>query len=191
MSKEESILKGCKEGKRSAQKQFYDQYVSVMFAVCLRYAKNHDEAEDLVQEGFLKVFQNINSFRQQGSLEGWIKRIMVNHALNHYKKNRKAIFFEDVAEINELDILDQNEESDLPEPIPPEKLLEFIQSLPEGYRMVFNLYVFENYGHKEIASTLNISENTSKTQLMKARRHLKKSINDFLPKQEIALVNER
>jgi RNA polymerase sigma factor (sigma-70 family) len=191
MVKEESILKGCKEGKRSAQKLLYDHYVSVMFAVCLRYAKNHDEAEDLVQEGFLKVFQNINSFRQQGSLEGWMKRIMVNHALNHYKKNRKELFFEDVNEINELEILDQNEETDLPEPIPPEKLLEFIQSLPEGYRMVFNLYVFEDYGHKEIAATLNISENTSKTQLMKARRYLKKRVSDFLPKQEKVLVNER
>jgi RNA polymerase sigma factor (sigma-70 family) len=191
MAIEESILKGCKEGKRSAQKQLYDQYVSVMFSVCLRYARSQDEAEDLLQEGFLKVYQNINSFRQQGSLEGWIRRIMVNHALNHYKKNRKAVFFEDVDEINELEILDQEEENNIPDPIPPEILLEFIQSLPEGYRMVFNLYVFEDYGHKEIAATLNISENTSKTQLMKARRHLQKRVTDYLPMQEKALVNER
>jgi RNA polymerase sigma factor (sigma-70 family) len=191
MVKEESILKGCKEGKRSAQKQLYDQYVSVMFAICLRYAKSQDEAEDLLQEGFLKVFQNINSFRQQGSLEGWIKRIMVNHALNHYKKTRKSLFFEDVDEINELEILDRDEENELTEPIQPEKLLEFIQSLPEGYKMVFNLYVFENYGHKEIAATLNISENTSKTQLMKARRHLQKKVHDFLPKQDKVLVDEK
>ena len=191
MVKEESILKGCKEGKRSAQKQLYDQYVSVMFAICLRYAKSQDEAEDLLQEGFLKVFQSINSFRQQGSLEGWIKRIMVNHALNHYKKTRKSLFFEDVDEINELEILDRDEENELTEPIQPEKLLEFIQSLPEGYKMVFNLYVFENYGHKEIAATLNISENTSKTQLMKARRHLQKKVHDFLPKQDKVLVDEK
>ena len=191
MVKEESILKGCKEGKRSAQKQLYDQYVSVMFAICLRYAKSQDEAEDLLQEGFLKVFQSINSFRQQGSLEGWIKRIMVNHALNHYKKTRKSLFFEDVDEINELEILDRDEENELTEPIQPEKLLEFIQSLPEGYKMVFNLYVFENYGHKEIAATLNISENTSKRQLMKARRHLQKKVHDFLPKQDKVLVDEK
>ena len=191
MFKEEIILKGCQEGKRHAQKELYDRFVSTMLAVCLRYARSRDEAEDLLQEGFLRVFQNINTFRQQGSLEGWIKRIMVNHALNHHKKNRKTPFFEDVDEISESEIIDQEENPEITEPVPPEKLLNFIQSLPEGYRMVFNLHVFEDYSHKDIALSLNISENTSKTQLMKARRHLQKKINDFLQKEEIALVNEK
>lgn len=191
MFKEEAILKGCREGKRQAQKQLYDRFVSAMLSVCLRYSRSKDEAEDLLQEGFLKVFQNINSFRQQGSLEGWIKRIMVNHALNHHKKNRKTPYFEDVDDVNEQEIVDLHEEVPITTPISPEKLLELIQRLPEGYRMVFNLYVFEDYTHKDIAIAMNISENTSKTQLMKARRQLQKMIIDFLPNTETALVNEK
>ena len=93
MFDEQGILKGCREGRRSEQKQLYEKYVSPMLAICLRYSKSRDEAEDLVQEGFLKIFQNINTFRNNGSLEGWIKRIMINHALNQYKKNRKVPFF--------------------------------------------------------------------------------------------------
>ena len=191
MFDEKDILKGCREGKRSAQKQLYEKYASAMLAICLRYAKNRDEAEDLIQEGFLKIFQNINTFRNHGSLEGWIKRIMINHALNHYKKNRKMPFTEDVEYINETEILYFNEEAENNEPVPPETLLAMIQSLPEGYRMVFNLYVFEEYSHKEIAETMNFSENTSKTQLMKARRQLQKKIIEYTNLNEIALVNER
>ena len=191
MFNEESILKGCREGKRQAQKQLYERFVSPMFAVCLRYARNRDEAEDLLQEGFLKVYHNINSFRQQGSLEGWMRRIMVNHALNQHKKNRKSPFFEDVDEVNESEFLDLNDDLPFTEPIPADQLLSLVHSLPEGYRMVFNLYVFENYSHKEIASTLNVTENTSKTQLMKARRYLKRKLIDLYPTTEISLVNER
>ena len=191
MFDEQTILKGCREGKRNAQKQLYEKFVSSMFTVCLRYARSRDEAEDLLQEGFLRIFQNINSFRQQGSFEGWMKRIMVNHALNQHKKSRKSPFFEDVDEVSESELLTFQDDQEVNSPVPPEKLLELIQSLPEGYRMVFNLYVFEDYSHKEIASSLNITENTSKTQLMKARRHLKKKINELYPSSEIALVNER
>ena len=191
MFDEKDILKGCREGKRSAQKQLYEKYASAMLAICLRYSKNRDEAEDLIQEGFLKIFQNINTFRNHGSLEGWIKRIMINHALNHYKKNRKMPFTEDVENINETEILYFNEEAENNEPVPPETLLAMIQSLPEGYRMVFNLFVFEEYSHKEIAETMNFSENTSKTQLMKARRQLQKKIIEYTNLNEIALVNER
>jgi RNA polymerase sigma factor (sigma-70 family) len=191
MVNEEAILKGCREGKRFAQKQLYEQFVSGMLAVCLRYARNRDEAEDLLQEGFIKVFQSINSFRQQGSLEGWIRRIMINHALNQHKKNRKSPFLEDLDDVNELEIVDPNDEVTMDEPIPPAVLLDLVQSLPEGYRMVFNLYVFEGYSHRDVAITLNISENTSKTQLMKARRYLKNKINEMYSQQEIALVNEK
>jgi len=162
-----------------------------MLAICLRYSKSRDEAEDLVQEGFLKIFHNINTYRKHGSLEGWIKRIMINHALNQYKKNRKIPFAEDVEEINENEIISFDEEVENIEPVQPEALLAMIQSLPEGYRMVFNLYVFEGYSHKEIAETMNFSENTSKTQLMKARRQLQKKFLEFTNLKETALVNER
>jgi RNA polymerase sigma-70 factor (ECF subfamily) len=191
MFDEEIILKGCREGKRNAQKQLYDRYVSSMLAICLRYSKSRDEAEDLIQEGFLKIFQNINTYRKHGSLEGWIKRIMINHALNQYKKNRKIPFAEDVEEINENEILSFDEEVEYSEPVSPETLLAMIQSLPEGYRMVFNLYAFEGYSHKEIAEAMNFSENTSKTQLMKARRQLRKKYSDYTNMKETALVNER
>jgi RNA polymerase sigma factor (sigma-70 family) len=191
MFDEEIILKGCREGKRIAQKQLYEKYVSSMLAICLRYSKSRDEAEDLIQEGFLKIFHNINTYRKRGSLEGWIKRIMINHALNQYKKNRKIPFAEDVDEINESEILLFDEEIDNIEPVPAETLLSMIQSLPEGYRMVFNLYVFEKYSHKEIAEAMNISENTSKTQLMKARRQLQGKIFEFTNMKETALANER
>ena len=116
---------------------------------------------------------------------------MINHALNHYKKNRKIPFTEDVNDINETEIVYYNEDIEIIEPIPPETLLAMIQSLPEGYRMVFNLYVFEEYSHKEIAETMNFSENTSKTQLMKARRQLQRKIFEYTNLNEIALVNER
>jgi RNA polymerase sigma factor (sigma-70 family) len=191
MFDEENILKGCREGKRIAQKQLYDKYVSLMLSICLRYSKSRDEAEDLLQEGFLKIFQNINTYRKQGSLEGWIKRIMINHALNQYKKNRKIPFAEDVDSINENEILSVHEEIEKNEPVPAETLLAMIQSLPEGYRMVFNLYVFEGYSHREIAEAINFSENTSKTQLMKARRQLQEKIFEYTNMKETAFVNER
>ena len=191
MFDEQGILKGCREGRRNAQKQLYERYVSPMLAICLRYSRSRDEAEDLLQEGFLKIFQNINTFRNHGSLEGWLKRIMINHALNQYKKNRKVPFTEDVEDIPEAEILMDNSEMEDSVKVPPEKLLEMVQALPEGYRMVFNLFVFEEYTHKEIAETLNISENTSKTQLLKARRQLQKKVYEFLNLKETALVNER
>jgi RNA polymerase sigma-70 factor (ECF subfamily) len=186
---DETILQGCIEGKRNAQYQLYRKFSSIMLGVCLRYSQNREEAEDILQESFLKVFQNIASFRKEGSLEGWIKRIMINHALNRFRKNRKQPFYEDIGEINETEIIDTNEEPAINESFPTEILLSMIQSLPQGYRVVFNMYVFEDFSHKEIAETLNISENTSKTQLMKARRLLRKKLEEFKQKQHFAFVN--
>lgn len=186
---EESILQGCIEGKRNAQYQLYGKFSSIMLGVCLRYSQSREEAEDILQEGFLKVFQNISSFRKEGSLEGWIKRIMINHALNRFRKNRKQPFYEDIEDINETEIIDQNEEPAYNEQFPSEILLYMIQSLPQGYRVVFNMYVFEDFSHKEIAESLNISENTSKTQLMKARRLLRKKLEEFKLKQHLAFIN--
>lgn len=186
---DETILQGCIEGKRNAQYQLYRKFSSIMLGVCLRYSQSREEAEDILQEGFLKVFQNIASFRKEGSLEGWIKRIMINHALNRFRKNRKQPFYEDIEEINETEIIDTNEEPAINEPFLAEILLSMIQSLPKGYRVVFNMYVFEDFSHKEIGETLNISENTSKTQLMKARRLLWKKLEEFKQKQHLAFAN--
>jgi RNA polymerase sigma-70 factor (ECF subfamily) len=186
---DETILQGCIEGKRNAQYQLYRKFASTMLGVCLRYSNNREAAEDILQEGFLKVFQNIASFRKEGSLEGWIKRIMINHALNQFRKNRKLPFNEDIEEINETEIININEEPAINEMFPVEILLSMIQSLPQGYRVVFNMYVFEDFSHKEIAETLNISENTSKTQLMKARRLLRKKLEEFKQNQHFAFTN--
>ena len=186
---EETILQGCIEGKRNAQYQLYRKFASTMLGVCLRYSQSREEAEDILQEGFLKVFQNIAFFRREGSLEGWIKRIMINHALNRFRKNRKLPFYEDIEEINETEIIDTNEEPAINEPFLAEILFSMIQSLPQGYRVVFNMFVFEDFSHKEIGETLNISENTSKTQLMKARRLLRKKLEEFKQKQHLAFAN--
>jgi RNA polymerase sigma-70 factor (ECF subfamily) len=188
---DDSILEGCIEGKRSAQSALYRKFASVMLAVCMRYAQSQDEAEDILQEAFLKIFQNIGTYRKEGSFEGWMKRIMINHALNHFRRNRKLPFHEDIGAINELDIVEPDTPSSLPAPIPAEALMNLIQGLPPGYRMVFNMYVFEDYSHKEIAEMLNISENTSKTQLLKARRMLRNRLTELKLTKNISFVNER
>ncbi|MCX6268740.1 MAG: RNA polymerase sigma factor [Bacteroidetes bacterium] len=173
---DDAIIEGCVAGKRSAQSALYRKFSAVMLAICMRYAQNRDEAEDILQEAFLKIFQNIDSYRKEGSFEGWMKRIMINHALNYYRKNRKLPFLEDIESINETEIMEKDDQPAIHAPLSAEKITVLIQMLPPGYRMVFNMYVFEEYSHKEIAMELGISENTSKTQLLKARRMLKKKI---------------
>jgi len=187
---DESILDGCIAGKREAQYELYKKFASSMLAVCFRYARNRDEAEDFLQEGFLKVFQKISSFRREGSFEGWMKRIMINNALNEIKKNRRTPFLEDIDIINETQIVDQNQPTGNIDPVPADVLLEMIRSLPEGYRIVFTLYVIEDYSHKEIANELNISESTSKTQLLKARRVLRNKLNEYYKVKKYNFINE-
>jgi RNA polymerase sigma factor (sigma-70 family) len=187
---DDSIIEGCVAGKRSAQSALYRKYSSVMLAVCMRYAQSRDEAEDILQEAFLKIFQHINTYRKEGSFEGWMKRIMINHALNYYRKNRKLPFHEDIESINETEIMEPEEQQTVHAPVSAEKLLALIQLLPPGYRMVFNMYVFEEYSHKEISDTLCISENTSKTQLLKARKMLRNKLFELNIMKTTVLTNE-
>jgi RNA polymerase sigma-70 factor (ECF subfamily) len=173
-SEEEQIIDGCIAGERRIQKLLYDRYSPTMLGICMRYSKSQDEAQDIMQDGFVKVFTNIDTFRKQGSFEGWIKRIMVNTALNHYHKNQKNMH-QNIDDIRENKILDDS----VPEqklPYTQMEMLQAIRSLPEGYSIVFNLYVFEKFKHREIAEQLNISVNTSKSQLSKARIYLQKSL---------------
>lgn len=176
MLEDDSILEGCIAGSRSAQSALYRKYSPVMMAVCLRYAQNRDEAEDILQEAFLKIFQNIRSFRKEGSFEGWMKRIMINHALNYFRKNRRLPFIEDLEAINEKEVMENDDQISVHAPVSADTIIALIQMLPPGYRLVFNMYVFEEYSHKEISEALLISENTSKTQLLKARRMLRKKL---------------
>jgi len=141
-----------------------------MFAVCMRYAKDREAAEDILQEGWVKVFKNIEKYRGDGSFEGWVRRIFVNTAVEHYRKEAKMIAVSEEAEayfVVHEDVSDDLELADL---------MKCIQSLSAGYRTVFNLYVIEGYSHKEIAEQLNISEGTSKSQLARARYLLQKMI---------------
>jgi RNA polymerase sigma factor (sigma-70 family) len=167
----QKMLEGCLAGHRRAQSQLYRAHASGMLGVCMRYAGNLAEAEDILQEGFVKVFTSINSFKGSGSLEGWIRRIIINTALNHIRQNAKFRTIDYTDELPEYQDED-NEEVSLPN-VSAEILLQIIQNLPEGYRMVFNLYAIEHNTHKEIAEMLGISEGTSKSQLSKARRMLK------------------
>lgn len=176
MHNDEELIKGCLKGERIWQDKLFNRFSGVMFAICLRYAESYDEASDLMQEGFIKVFTKLSSYGGKGSFEGWIKRIIINNALDHCRyKSRHNMF---VTLDDEHD--DLNEDPDLPPDISKDKLLEFIQQLPTGYRTVFNLYAIEEYSHKEIADMLKVSESTSKTQLLKARKILQKKVKEYL-----------
>lgn len=192
MNSDDQIIVGCLEGKRKSYNLLFKNYAPVMLGVCMRYCKNRIDAEDVMQDGFIKVFTQIHKFRSEGSFEGWIKRIMINSAIDNYQSNLKHAFHEDVDELDPSALLTDNndEDEDIPSElnIPKEKLMGMIQELPDGYRMVFNLYAIENYNHKDIASLLAISENTSKSQLMKARKALRKKIEALLQQNHINRV---
>ena len=174
MIDDDKIIEGCKAGKKRAQSRLYEKYSPAMLGVCLRYCSNMADAEDVLQEGFIKVFKYIKNFRGDGSFEGWIRRIMVNTALTHIKKNKKYSF-EDIEGIPS----DYQEEEDVAyAPVSPETLIKVIQSLPDGYRSVVNLYIFEGFPHKEIAEIMGISESTSKSQLSKAKQFLRKKLEE-------------
>jgi RNA polymerase sigma factor (sigma-70 family) len=191
MNSEEQIISGCLEGKRKAFSLLFQNYAPVMLGVCMRYCKNRIDAEDVMQDGFIKVFGQIHKFRREGSFEGWIKRIMINAAIDNYQSNLKHAFHEDVSDIEQASAIADpaGEDDDLPAlNIPHSKLMEMIQELPDGYRVVFNLYAIENFNHKEIALMLGISENTSKTQLLKARRSLRRKIEALVQYNHINRV---
>ena len=137
---------------------------------------NREDAEDVFQDGFIKIILAFNKFKPDGSLQAWMRRIMVNTALNHIRDHAKERMFTDLEP--SMEVVADTDDLDKPE-IPQDKLMELVSSLPTGYRMVFNLYVMEDYSHKEIAGMLGISENTSRSQLLKARNFLQKRINDY------------
>lgn len=177
MITEEELIEGCKKGKRWAQSELYNRYSASMLAVSMRYCRNVSEAEDALQEAFIRIFKYVKNFkgRHDGSLSAWIKTIVVNTTLSHNRNNKKHHYTEDVDDLHvsadpvplfddEVDVSRRKQEA----------IMKSMQKLPVGYRTVFNLYVVEGYTHKEIAEILGISENTSKSQLSKARKYLKK-----------------
>jgi RNA polymerase sigma-70 factor (ECF subfamily) len=173
MDVEKDILAGCIQGKPSAQRKLFDAYSRLLLGVCVRYAENIEEAEDIMQEGFVKIFLNIKEFKGEGSLVAWMRRIMINTAITHYHKMRKHRYHDDLDEVRETKFEDHGwEESDLTR----EELYNVIHRMPDGYRMVFNLYAVEGFKHREIAEMLNIDENTSKSQYSRARRWLQERL---------------
>lgn len=170
---EDQLIKKVIKGSSKAQKTFYEMFAPKMYGVALRYSRDRDEANDILQEGFIKVFNNLSSFRSEGSLEGWVRRTIVNTAINYYKKNAKH---QHSADIEMVMIFEENDMVSAVDKMSADELLQKISELPDGYRTVFNLNVIEGYTHKEIGEMLDISENTSKSQLARAKSYLQKRI---------------
>jgi RNA polymerase sigma factor (sigma-70 family) len=170
-AKEDELIQRCLRRERNAQRQLYDMYSSKMYALSYRYVKSPMEAEDILVTAFMKVFEKIGQFKSEGSFEGWIRRIVVNEALTYLRRNR-AMYLE-----TDLEYADREPDyAHLGDHLEAEDLMNMIQELPTGYRIVFNLYAIDGYSHKEIADHLGISENTSKSQLSRARAHLQKTL---------------
>lgn len=180
---EQELIAGCKAHKRDSQKSLYELYSRKIYGICLRYCNNAEAAQDLLHDGFIKVFDIIDSYANKGSFEGWLKRVFINLALENIRKDKSTLFSsENIQDVP--DIIDSSIDDDSTL-ISETELLKMIQELPKGYRTVFNLYAIEDMPHKEIASTLGINEVTSRSQYNRARQILQIKINDFIKKSEI------
>lgn len=165
----EPNLQACMQGDRKEQKAFFERFKGKMFALCLRYANTREDAEDILQEGFVKVFRDLHQYTGVGNLEGWVRKVFVNTALQHLQKQRRELM---TVELEGHDIAADTEPFHGDEP-PAKNMIRILQQLPTGFRTVFNLYVLEGYSHPEIAEILNISVGTSKSQLLRAKAHFR------------------
>jgi len=173
MISDNALLHGCVKNDKACQKSLYARYSSKMMMICQRYTRNTQDAEDILQEGFIKVFNHIGSFKWESKLETWMTRIFINCALNHQRQKLYLFPMVDIEETN----LCQSEDSSLAE-FHVDQLLEMIRSLPDGCRIVFNMFAIEGYPHKEIAALLAISEGTSKSQYSRAKMLLRKKLSE-------------
>jgi len=179
-SKEEQLIQGCKKNKRKARNQLYKLYANKFLGICLRYTRNKSQAEDVLHDSFIKIFTKIDQYSGKGSFEGWMKRIVSNTAIQYLRDNTKdRSVFED-KEIDNTAIVEDIEDN-IPL-IDSKELMRIIQSLPDGYKIIFNMYVFEEMSHREIANNLGISEGTSKSQLHRAKRYLRTEIDQYILK---------
>jgi RNA polymerase sigma-70 factor (ECF subfamily) len=157
---------------RSSQKQLFDKYFSDMLSICLRYAKDEDDAKEICQKGFIKVFGKFEMFNGEGTLRGWIQSIMIRTAIDHYRRQQR----ENRSVVTELDDWDEPEEATIEADLAAEEIMKVVQQLPHMQRAVFNLFALEGYSHKEIAEELHLTEGTSKWYLCEARKSLKKML---------------
>lgn len=174
-------IQKCIENDRGGQQKIYQLFAPVLYGLCLKYMKNEADAQDVFQEAFIIVFQKISQYRFEGSFEGWLKRIFINKLIETLNKRKRDFLFVDAT--FEEDIVEEEEMDSFA--LPQEKLLDCIQQLPDQYRLVFNLYFFEKMKHKEIASLLNITEGTSKSNLNRAKNNLQKKILEIMASNNV------
>lgn len=181
---ESDLIHGCINGDRQIQEILYKRFSSKMYGVCLRYSGSPDDANDLLQEGFIKIYKNIDKFRGDGSFEGWIRRIFVNTAIEHFRKKVKLY---NVSEVQENTI----EDTDISvlDKLAVKDIIVLVNELAPGYKTIFNMHVIEGYSHKEIADILGITEGTSKSQLARAKGVLKKSLEKTINKTTNDTIN--
>lgn len=162
----EKVIEGCKKEKRKAQIELYQNYAPLLLSVCMRYVADKSEAEDILQESFLKILKNISEYTGKGHFENWMKKIVVNTAITHFHKEKKHYYHDEIEDVSDAELqysLTPDKEFDAKE------LQELISRMPEGYRIIFSLYAIEGFKHREIAEKLNIEESTSKTQYLRAK----------------------
>jgi RNA polymerase sigma factor (sigma-70 family) len=169
------LVEACKKGDSRAQQELFNKFAGKMMALCTRYAHHKDDAQDILQEGFIKVFDKLEQYKGEGALGGWIRMIMINTALIHLRKDKNWHMREELTEAAEYN----QHEFGVLEELAAEDLMNLIQDLPPGYKMVFNLFAIEGFSHKEIAEELSISESTSKTQFHKAKAWLQKKLTSI------------
>ncbi|MCC8199585.1 MAG: sigma-70 family RNA polymerase sigma factor [Tannerellaceae bacterium] len=178
---EQLLIIGCKRAESWARKKVYELYAPVMLSVCMRYVRDRETARDLLQDGFIKVFTKVGTYTGQGSFEGWIRRIFVTTALEYLRAKdaiKQSVSLEDYPEAGE------DQQGNVLDKLSADELLECIGKLPRGYRTVFNLFAIEGYTHQEIADMLGISVVTSRTQFMRARNLLQKSVQSLLEQED-------
>ncbi len=176
---DQELIDGCLDKKSDCEKLLYERLSPVLYGVCLRYARNQMEAEDIMQDGFIKIYVKLHTFKHEGSFEGWCRRIMVNTAIKYFKKGSNKNEFSNLEDVKE-----ERFESKAIGKISERELLDLIDELPHGYKTVFNLHAIEGYRHTEIAEMLGVTESTSRTQFYKARKVLKSA----LQKMQLILI---
>jgi RNA polymerase sigma factor (sigma-70 family) len=184
---EDALIAGCLTGSNRHFDELYNKYASLLYAICLRYARDADEANDVLQEGFIKVFQQLKSFDpEKGSFEGWLKRVFINLSIDNYRRKQKMLHTISTDMLGD-EMPDEDDDDLQGISISEGQILELIQELPPGFRTVFNLFAVEKMKHKEIADALGISESTSKTQYIRAKKIMQKKITQFYTIHQVAV----
>ena len=174
-SEEAKLIEECIKGSRKAQKELYDKYNALFFSLCLLYTHTREEAEDILIMGFMEIFESLPNYKQEGSFEGWMKKILIHKAIDYFRANKKYQVNVDIEEVETEGSIINTVVQDMD----AKYILKQIQAMPDGYQQVFNLYAIEGYKHIEIAKLLNISESTSKSQYSKAKKWLQQKLKDY------------